>query len=318
MLVEKSEESEVWERFADFYEPGFIERVELRVIPDPNTQLLEFEAGNIDWISSILDVAQANRFKEDPAFAESYIEFAAPDAFWYGFNPNVEPFDDIQVRQAIIQLMNIPQAVSVYGLGSPTTTLIHPAMPGYDPDFVAYEHDVEGAQQLLAQAGYADGLDVELYVWNIPSFVSMTEAIQLQLMEGGVNAELQIVEFGTYISEVRRGTYPFFINLGNIAVPDTAQWLYNSFYTGAPFNTGYSNPEVDALLDEAVAELDLERRADLSRQANELILTDAVAVPIMNRIGAQVFQPWVLRGEGPDPIYPRVRFNELWLAEDHR
>jgi peptide/nickel transport system substrate-binding protein len=318
MLVEKSEETQVWERFEEFYQPGYIERVELRTIPDPNTQLLEFEAGNVDWIGSILDVEQANRFKSDPAFADSYIEFAAPDAFWYGFNPTVEPFDDIRVRQAIIQLMDIPQAVRVYGLGTPTTTLIHPSLPGHDPDFVAYSHNVEEAQRLLQEAGVADSLDLDLYVWNIPSFVTMTEAIQQQLMSAGINVELQIVEFGTYISEVRNGTYPFFINLGNIGVPDTAQWLYSSFHTDGPFNTGYSNPEVDALLEEAVAEVDLDQRAELARQANELILQDAIVVPIMNRIGAQVFQPWILREEGADPIYPRVRFNELWIAPDHR
>lgn len=317
-LVEKSEETQVWKRFEDFYEPGYIERIELRTIPDPNTQILEFEIGNQDWIGSILDVEQAARFRNDPAFARSYIEFAAPDAFWYGFNTNVEPFDDIRVRQAIIQMMNIEQAVRVYGLGSATTTLIHPQMPGHDPNFVAYEQNIEAARQLLDEAGFADGLDLTLHVWNIPSFITMTEVIQQQLISAGINVQLQIVEFGTYISEVRRGTYSFFINLGNVGVPDTAQWLYNSFHTNGPFNSGYSSSEVDALLELAVLEMDLDQRAALSSQANELILMDAAVVPIMNRIGAMVFQPWVLRAEGADPIYPRVRLNELWLVEERR
>lgn len=317
-LVEKTENNQTWERFEEFYEPAYIERIRLQTIPDENTQILEFEAGNIDWIGSVLDVELANRFSEDPRFEDSYIEFLAPDAFWYGFNPNVEPFDDIRVRQALIMMMNMEQAVNVYGMGSATTTLIHPDLPGYAPDFVAYPYDPERGRELLAEAGFEDGLEVELYVWNIPGFISLSEVIQQQLIENGVDVKLQIVEFGTFISEVNRGTYPFFINLGNIGVPDTAQWLHGSFHSEGPFNVGYSNDEVDALLSEAVTELNAQRRAELSAQANELILKDAIAAPIMNRIAAMVFQPWVLREEGNDPIYPHVRFNELWLAPDKR
>lgn len=238
-LVQKSQDDQVWKRFADFYQPGYIDTIDMRTIPDANTQLLEFTSGNEDWISSVLDAAQADQFKQDPTYANSYIEFHSPDAFWYGFNTKVKPFDDIRVRQAFIELMDMPQAVKAYGLGTPTTTLIHPQLPGYDPDFVAYTHNVDDAHKLLADAGYASGLSVDLYVWNIPAFVTMTEVIQQQLTDGGINVNLKIVDFGTYISEVRKGTYPFFINLGNIGVPDTAQWLYDSFDSKGSFNSGY-------------------------------------------------------------------------------
>jgi len=317
-LVQKAETELVWERFEDFYAPANIDKIVQRVIPDTKTQRLEFEAGNLDWMGSILNVDEAERFRNDPDFTKHYKEFPAPDAFWYGFNPTIKPFDDIRVRQAIAMSIDMEHPVKVYGLGKVTHGLIHPDLPGYNPNLTGYSKDVAKAKALLEEAGYSDGLDVELYVWNIPSFITLTEAVQQQLIEAGFRVDLRIVEFGTFISEVRKGTYPFFINLGNIGVPDSAQWLYNSFHSKGPFTAGYQNEEVDRLLEKAVMEADLAQRAQLAAQAEELILEDAAVIPIMNRLAAMVFQPWVHGFEDSKPVYPRLRFNELWLDPDHR
>jgi ABC-type transport system substrate-binding protein len=318
-LTATSETEQTYERFADSHAPSNIDRISLRIIPDPNTQRLEFEAGNLDWITSVLSNDDAKRFKNDSKFAQTYKEFASPDAFWYGFNPTVKPFDDVRVRQAIAMTMDMASAVEVYGLGKPTGVLLHPSMPGYDATRAAYMHDQVKAQDLLQQVGVPTGaLKLELNVWNIPAFVAMSEAIVEQLNEAGFQASMKVAEFGTFISEVRKGTYPFFINLGNISVWDPAQWLFDSFHSTGPFDVKYLNSDVDTLLSQAVAETNVTRRADLAGQAEAKILKDAVAIPIMNRIAGEVFQPWVHGVETVTPIYPNVPLNELWLDPSHR
>jgi len=159
-------------------------------------------------------------------------------------------------------------------------------------------------------------VDATLYVWNIPSFVAMSESIVQQLNSSGLfRTQMQVVEFGTFISEVRKGTYPFFINLGNIGVPDAAQWVFNSFHSKGTFNVRYKNGIVDGLLDRAVRDPDPKRRGELAAQAEERILQDAIAIPIANRIAATVFQPWVRGVEDYNatagPGYITVRWNKL-------
>ena len=65
-------------------------------------------------------------------------------------------------------------------------------------------------------------------------------------------------------------------------------------------------------------EADLTQRAQLAAEAEVLILKDAVAIPIMDRFAATAFQPWVLGYEDINPIYPHHRYNEVWLAPEHR
>jgi len=317
-LIEKSETEQMWERFGDFPEPGYVEKISWRTIPDRKTQRLEFEAGSVDAILSVLEAEDAERFRTDPQFDRHYKEFVAPDRTWYGFNPTMKPFDDIRVRQAIAMSIDMDKVVQVWGMARSAHTLIHPDLPGYNPSLVVYSKDLDKAKALLEEAGYSDGLDVELYIWNISRFVPMGEVVQQQLAEADIRVDLRVIEFGTFMSEVRKGSYPFFINLANIGVPDSAQLLYNSFHSEGPFTTGYQNDGVDRLLEEAIEERDLARRAQLAAEAEKLILKDAMAIPIMDRYAATVFQPWVHGIEDITPIYPHHRYNEVWLDPEHR
>jgi peptide/nickel transport system substrate-binding protein len=319
-LVEKTQTQLVLESFKSHFARGAVDRLIMRVIPDQRTQQLEFEAGNVDWIPTILDNDLAKRYRDDPRYAATYQEGLANDEFWYGFNPNIRPYSDLRVRQAIAMSITMEQPVKVYGLGRVANGLIHPELPGYKPRSRTYPKNVARARALLRAAGYQQPLDLTLTVWNIPGFIAMTEAVVSQLNATGLfRVRLRTVEFGTFISEVRKGTYPFFINIVNIGVPDSALWLYDAFHSKGVFNVKYKNATVDALLDRAVAESNLARRADLAVQAEQRILQDAVAIPIMNRISVTVFQPWVrginkyktMGGSG----YPSIRFNEIILAE---
>lgn len=315
-LVQKTDTQIVFERHADHFQPAKVERIVMRVIPDPRTQRLEFEAGNIDWIGSILEREFMDRLRNDPRFAKHYQEGPAPDAFWYGFNARVAPYSDVRVRQAVASTIDMEQAVRVLGIGRVSNGLIHPALPGFRQRSRILPRDIQKARALLQEAGYGGALEGTLYVWNIPAFVAMSESVVQQMNASGLfRMRLQVVEFGTFISEVRKGTYPFFINLGNIGVPDSAQWLFNFFHSRGTFNVQYKNGFVDEWLNRGIREADIQRRARLAAQAEERILRDAIAIPIANRVAATVFQPWVRGVEEYNatagPGYIAVRWNDL-------
>ncbi len=318
-LAQKTQTELIFERFGDHFEPGIVERIIMRIIPDPRTQRLEFEAGNLDWIGSILERDFMERLSKDSRFQKYYQEGPAPDAFWYGFNANVRPFSDVRVRKAIAMSIDMEQAVRVLGIGRVANGLIHPDLPGYKQRGRVHPKNLEQARSLLREAGVQPPVDATLYVWNIPSFVAMTESVVQQLNASGLfRTQMQVIEFGTFISEVRKGTYPFFINLGNIGVPDSAQWLFNSFHSKGTFNIRYKNGFVDTTLDRAIRDPDVKSRGELAAQAEERILQEAIAIPIANRIAATVFQPWVRGVEDYNatagPGYITVRWNKLSVA----
>lgn len=315
-MAQKTQTEVIFERFADHHEPGTVARIIMRIIPDPRTQRLEFEAGNLDWIGSILEKDFMERLKGDARFQKHYHEGPAADAFWYGFNANVRPFSDVRVRQAVAMSFDMEQAVRVLGIGRVTNGLIHPDLPGHKQRGRVHPRNLERARALLQQAGAPVPVEATLHVWNIPSFVAMTESVVQQLNASGLfRVQMQVTEFGTFISEVRKGTYPFFINLGNVGVPDSAQWLFNSFHSKGTFNIRYKNGFVDTALTRGSREPDVKKRGELASQAEDRILQDAIAIPIANRIAATVFQPWVRGVEDYNatagPGYITVRWNKL-------
>jgi peptide/nickel transport system substrate-binding protein len=292
------------------------------IIPDATTEALEFDAGNIDWMASILSPDIEERYAADPAYEGSLKRGLSTAAFWLALNPAMEPFDDIRVRQAVASILERESIVEAGGQGVPGYTLIHPTLPGHDPTFNPYPIDVDAAQLLLEEAGYADGVSFEIHVWNIPGFIAMAEVMQQQLLDAGLDVELRVVDFGTMMAEASEGTYAAFFNLGNIFVPDPAEFLYGLFYSESALNVNYLNEDVDRLLEEAIAEPDIAARGELVAEADRLIVEDAVAIPYQFRVTATLFQPWVHGHEDHNQTeasgQTTLRWSDLWLDPEYR
>lgn len=312
-LVEKSETRLVWERFKDFPAPVYVDRVTMRVIPDTKTQQLEFEAGNIDWISSIQDADQAKRFRDNPKYARHYKEFLAPARNWFGFNVTMKPFDDIRVRQAMAMAIDPETMAMIGGLSAPSNMIIHPDLAGFKKVPRTYPQDVAKAKALLAEAGYPKGFSTDFYIYNNDRYIAQAEIMQQALADIGIQIRMRTSEFGPYMSEVRKKRYAFHFNLANILYPDPAVLLYGSFHSKGAFNSGYSNAEVDSLLEKAMAEPDAAKRADLTAQADEIVRKDAGVIYVWDRTAAHVFSTRLHGVEDLTPIYPRVRMNEIWI-----
>ncbi len=317
-LVEKSQTRLVWERFSDFYAPAYVDRVVMRIIPDARTQQLEFDAGKVDWMGSILDVDQARGFRRDPKFAKHYKEFLAPARNWFGLNIARKPFDDLRVRQALAMAID-PQAMAeIGGLARASNTLMHPQLPGYNPGPPAYPKDPTRAKALLQEAGLGGGLRTNFYIYNNARYIAQAELMQQQLAEVGVQIEIRVAEFGTHMNEVRKKTFPFFFTLANLLYPDPAALIYGSFHSDGPFNPGYENKDVDRLLDQAINVTNVERRARLAADAEQIVRREAAVIYVWDRTAGHVFQPWIHGVEDVIAIYPRVRMNEVWINPSRR
>lgn len=322
MLTEWGDTQIVYTAFEDFYDGRpYLDQVVQKMVPDRTTGVLEFRAGNSDM--EYLYSPAKQEFMQDPNLKPLVHAGLRSNTWWWGFCLDVPPFDDVRVRQAVNYAIDNAAVIQTAraGLAIPANQWIMTGLLGHDDSIQYYEQDLDMVKDLLTEAGYPDGMDITVNVWNIGESVTEAQVVAAHLQEAGFNAEVVPTDFGTYVTEMDEGTYGFYLT-GEALDPNTAAMMRRFWHSGSgEAKSGYANPDLDALLDEAVLELDLEKRAELLADAERILLEDAVYVPYMYDQKYIAVQPWVHGLEdvniatGPGSHYA-VRFDKLWLDPD--
>jgi len=207
-----------------------------------------------------------------------------------GFNLTREPFNKLEVRQAIAKVVDRAPMIEscVFGHGTAISTIFPPdfwaALPA-EPE----PADIEGAKALMATAGYADGFSTTLTSWSEYSFLSNAAIVmQEQLRQIGIEAEMVLLDAGTMIQTVYADKDFDLAVTGTSGYTDPHGLVIENFATGSSGNfVTYSNPQVDDLIEQAKVQVDVETRADLYRQIQEILLQD---LPWVNFFVANQFE----------------------------
>ena len=191
------------------------------------------------------------------------------------------PFDKREVRQAVCHAINRDQIISTIleGFASRLDGPLGPGQYGYDPNLKPkMNYDPEKSKKLLAQAGYPNGVDVELQtpVGRYTLDKQLTEAMIPMLNAAGFRARLLTPEWATLWANVQKGTIPFYY-MGRGSVQDPSAALHQYFHSGETPRIGYSNPKLDDLLDKEQAEFDPKKRKQYLSQAMSILTEDAPA-----------------------------------------
>jgi peptide/nickel transport system substrate-binding protein len=190
------------------------------------------------------------------------------------------PFDKKEVRQAVCHAINRDQIISTIleGFASRLDGPIGPGQYGYDPNLKPkMNYDPERSKKLLAQAGFPNGVDVELQtpVGRYTLDKQLTEAMVPMLNAVGIRARLLTPEWATLWANVQKGTVPFYY-MGRGSVQDPSAALHQYFTAETP-RIGYSNPKLDQILDKELGEFDPKKRKQYLSQAMSIITEDAPA-----------------------------------------
>jgi len=263
---------------------------------------------SVDDIERILDPS-------DPLNAE-YVSSDELSIDYIGLNVNVPPFDDPKVRQAFAHAIDREKIAEVIlkGVIPVADGLVPPGVPGYDSPTHTLEFDPEQARQLLAESTY-EGPE------NLPTITlaesgggatvgPTSEAIIEMWRENlGVDVEIEQAEAATFFSDIDQGRYQMF-HLGWIMdYPDPENVVDLLFYSKSRQNNSrYSNPEVDALLEEARGELDQERRFELYAEAEQMIIDDGPWIPLFFSRSHDLVKPYVKGFIFPAIVIPRLRY----------
>ncbi len=257
----------------------------MRPIVEGAARFLELQAGAVDMINNLgsddFAVAGADpnvQVLDRPPFNVGYL--------W--MNRDVEKFSDVRVRQAVAMCLDREAIVQAFYPPASTVAeqFLPPGLLGNTEGMTWYERDVEAAKALLADAGFADGLDTtltlrEVFRGYLPEPSKVAEAIQAQLLDCGVRATLDVVETGAFLDGAAAGDFEMGL-LGWLAdYPDPTNWLdFHFMGTGSGDQFGQPFEDVVSLLTQAAQLPDPAERQPLYDQVNALLKEYAIMVPI--------------------------------------
>lgn len=272
-------------------------RIEITFGPTQQTQLEAFQRGEVDavWGLGPLDPALYLQILANPALKRDYVYSDSPWPYFIPLNPDLVPaYKDVRVRQAMNYAVNKQYVVQkgLNGRGTIFGGAIPPGIPGYTDSLKPYPYDLAKAKQLLAEAGWSKGFDVEFI--ERPGDEQVPQIVQQELAAVGVRMTIKKVTFAQWFA-MRRQRQVQMTDAGWLMdYPDAQDYLYYLLHSHSPFNAyGYRNPQFDALVDQANAMTDQTERIKLYQQANEIAAHDAPWIFMYNQRTDALYQQWV-------------------------
>ena len=278
--------------------------------------MMMYENGEIDItgvgtanIERVLD--PTNPLNEELAIAPEL------SVYYIGFNTAMPPFDDDKVRQAFCHAVDKDKIIEILmkGIVSRADGILPLGMPGYSEGLEGLSYDVARAQQLIAESTYHDGLPP--IVLSVPGgctgLSSVDIAIASMWQENlGVEVEIELVDWETFLDEMRGGRFQVF-EVGWVAdYPDAEDFLDLLFHSESMENhTDYSNPDVDQLLEMARVEGDIDARLAMYQEIEQTIVDDAPWLPLWFGRSYFLVKPYV-KGFTPAPmVIPYLK--DIWI-----
>ncbi len=305
----------VLERFDAYHlEPARADTVQIRFVPAGVTQ---YEAEEFD-IVAVESGALAQ--VQDPTSPLHTQFMTTPSLFWLwvGFNTTQPPFDDPWVRQAFgmaIDKQSLAEALQ--GAATAAEGFLAPGMAGYDPEFRGLPFDPEMARQILAGSRYADRPALMNIVLTVPaggatpSFI-IDAIIEMWRQNLGITVEVDALDPATFAATLGERQCQAFVATSGPGFPDPSEVLAVYFYSPSIRNfTGYSNPEVDRLLERAQAEFNTDARISLYQAAQRMIVDDAPGLPLLHPQISQLVKPYVRGYRPPQMFVPYLRYISL-------
>jgi ABC-type transport system substrate-binding protein len=279
-------ESLTLSRFDDYWgTPAIAGTLVFRWNAEAAARLTELQAGTIDGMDNPAPDDFA-RIREDDTLA--LYDRPGTNVFYLGLNNMFPPLDNVQVRQAIAMGIDRQRIVDqFYPPGSIVATqFMPPSIFGYTPEVTWYDFDPEAGRALLAEAGFADGFEIDLSYRDVvrsylpqPGVVAQDIAAQLQ-ENLGITANIVVMESGEFIDASDAGELSMYLLGWGADYPDATNFLDYHFGGGASAQFGEKHPEITEPLAEAAALADPAERLPIYVEANTAIKDLVPMVPV--------------------------------------
>lgn len=318
------EKEVVIEKFEDYYgKKAHLDQVIFKIYLDEETAYQDFKAEKLDDCQ--IPRGQFKAAKDE--YGDRALFNPMLGVYYYGFNMNTEPWKSSkELRQAFNYAVDrqVICDTIMEGTRAPATGIVPKGIYGFQENAMPYKYDPEKAKELLEKAGYPNGQGLPPLKLGYNTGVGhdkIAQSVQNDVKALGINFTIEGYEWGTYLDMIQAQQITFF-RLGWLAdYPTMDNFLYPLFFSenaGSDNMTFYSNPEVDDLLMEARKTADTQKRIELYRKAEKIILDDAPLVPLMFYRTSRVISSRVggyIRTAMDDTPYERVYIKKAAAAE---
>ena len=313
----------VLQKNADYWiaEPN-VDTLVFKVITDSTQAVNALQTGEVD-IAMDLKGEAVQTVRDNPDL--TLLETAGLHVAYLYFNMEQGPTADINVRKALIEAVNVEEMVAAlykYGEAQKASLPLPPGSWGYDASLESKVpgYDPEDAKKLLAEAGYGDGLTLDLYISDTEVRQNMAVLLQAYWAQVGVTLNIHASEWGTF-SEVAMSNNANVYGMSWTWYPDPYFFLNKLFSTeewgGIGNGQHYSKAEVDDLLQKALEATDQADRADYYKQALSLIVDDLPGLFYANEnviygVNGRVHD-FIQRADGTVKIVTQE--NNVWVTD---
>ncbi|MDO5344271.1 MAG: ABC transporter substrate-binding protein [Lachnospiraceae bacterium] len=282
------QENIVMEKFADYWDTenqAYLDQVTFKVVGDTNAIVTGLKGGSLDLYPRV-NSTQLAQLQDDEDLAVYEGGMNLVQALY--LNNAAEPLNDVRVRQALCYAVNRQEILDLTadGKGTIIGSSMFPAFEKYYMPELAerYEQDLEKARELLTEAGYPDGFSLTITVPNnYQQHIDAAQVIVEQLKQIGVQAEIQLIEWDSWLSDVYAGREYQSTVVGVDASYLSASALLERFVSDADKNfINYKNEEYDKLYRQVRESTDDAEQVELYQKMETLLCEDAANVYIQD------------------------------------
>lgn len=210
-----------------------IDGVEIKVVPDTETQNIMFRNGELDILDLDYMVDYIPTYKQE--FKDNLVSVPRVGITYFTFNENIEPLNNVNIRKALSMAIDRQAIVdSMYnGTASIENGIFPKGLIGHNENIEAIEYNTEKAKEILAAEGYPNGFDMEIAIDSASSDTtkSVLEIISEQLSEIGVNASLKTYDESTWLATRKAGELGSFMSIWTADYNDPDNFIYTFFGT---------------------------------------------------------------------------------------
>jgi methyl-accepting chemotaxis protein/ABC-type oligopeptide transport system substrate-binding subunit len=311
------------QRNRDYYIPGIPHldelefRLDLRSFRDVAQAFLR---GEVD-VAHGVPLNIVNELRADPSIAPYMLTTIQLHTSYFGYDCSAPPFNRVEVRQAVNHAINrdrINERVFA-GLGVVAKSLLPPGLLGYDPNLRGFEHDPERARALMRQAGHSGGLRLEYRTWDTDEFNNSGQLPLIVEDLAAIGIDVNVTMHSAVEARkplVRPGHGMVFCGNWYADFPDSDNFFYVFFHSGAHSVRGFyfHKDEVDTQIIEARRTNDPERREEIYRQLDQMVVQEAPLATLFHERFFVLQKPEV-RGLRTSLVPPPVRYHETWIEE---
>ncbi len=299
-------------------EPAKLDQLIVRPMQDPASRYAALRSGEIH----LAEVPPPDAIPEIKQSGFQVVTKPYAHIWFYQPNMSIPPFHDVRVREAFALAIDKEGLCEnlLNGACAAANGPFFQEQKWYPKDAKTFEYNPEKAKQLLAEAGYPDGVDLKIQMpssgsgnmWPLP----MAEYIQMNLAQVGFRVKFDVYDWST-ISNTLRGEFPSGVHAIEMSrgmrVPSDFERNFITPPPGGSNNMGYNNEELSKLITEVKNTVDVSKQDELLLKAAKLIQDDVAYLPVVHDLNLRALSPKVKGFEPPSSWF--ADFRGVWVEK---